>query len=199
MRFADVHVGQAVAVSANLKGKHINMPELPAADRGVWLGRYDLRPLAWERLQERRLSGDAFWRMGLDGLPATLAREMNKHPNAERGLRFHRGVVREVGLPWGGRRVGVVVDVEVPRDDRGRWERSWAYEITEVAPLADTVSVTVPGVVSTTVPAVMLTDYDAAVLEATRQVMSAQAYMAARRAGRDVGGFEAWLRAGRLS
>lgn len=111
MRQADLSPGMRVAVSPNLKTKHLSTlpPEMPDDMAGAFVG----------AMREHFVTG--------------LLREWNAH--ARRGEGFHVGQVAEVGAWWGGRRAGVLLHVPVPERLRERFDEL----LPGVSPVAEVI------------------------------------------------------------
>jgi hypothetical protein len=126
MRIREVQPGQIVAVSTGLAAKHLNVIDDPSAD---------------DELADSVGVLDALVLMS-SGRREAIARRLNDNaPIVGHYGRMHRGVVREVGLPWGGRKVGVIVHLETNERMTRYLERLGIAELI------------------VTVPASMLTDY----------------------------------------
>ena len=126
MKISDLSPGQLVAVSCGLATKHLNIIDDHEAD---------LELVEWDRL-----AGLAALSLLIKGRRGWLARRLRDQawPAWDKP---HLGTVREVGLPWSGRKVGVLVALET--DDKvARWLQAFGVEELTV-----------------TVPASMIKDY----------------------------------------
>jgi hypothetical protein len=90
-----------------------------------------------------------------------VADEMNRHPLVAR-TGAHRAVVRDPSVPFGRRRTGVLVDIDVPPDDIPSTVsiKTWARELLKGL-----------RTVAVVVPVTMLRDYDETLQERERRTI----------------------------
>jgi hypothetical protein len=122
VRVADIKIGQIVAVSRGLAAKHLNILDDEEADL--------------ELAESGRISGFGALLLLEGGRRGWLAVRLRGGPLGD-GQLFappYRATVREVGLPWGGKKAGVLVEIETPENLAGSLQMLGIEAVTAVVP-----------------------------------------------------------------